>query len=376
MTEDVVIVLNEKEKEKEKKARDLDNLLSSMRISSSRVETGEDLPAILVERGARIVVLDYILGDMTTSLDLIPHLKSISKGKDMQVIIWTDESSLAAAVEAMKLGVLDYKKLGEAGDVEKVAELVASSLKPLLKGPKRRITRHLKTRIVAESTEMKKVLQLCHSCVTRREELILIHGEAGTGRRCLARYIHSLRKHPGQFTEVDLDFWRDYRPTPSASSLFCNHIEKGDEAGLIETLRNIRKLPREQNPEWIILASAAESICAKWSRTLGAAIIPLPSLAKRLDDFLPLFRSFEKRCRRVWDSPRFSPSLELLKAIADMNWPGNVKQYEAAVFEALSGDGGTAGGELKERDSNLSHAEFAFLQRLVDSKERWEKYGI
>ena len=71
MREDVCIVLNEREPSKSKAAEALQAQLQSRGITSSRPVIDRNIEEILVTRMPQVLLLDYLIGDYSTGLDIM-----------------------------------------------------------------------------------------------------------------------------------------------------------------------------------------------------------------------------------------------------------------------------------------------------------------
>ena len=80
------------------------------------------------ERRPKVLVVDFLLGDEGTALDLLIHLRERDTERKIQCILWTDERSVSVAVTAMKLGARDYIELGGLKDVEKLLRSIEEAI--------------------------------------------------------------------------------------------------------------------------------------------------------------------------------------------------------------------------------------------------------
>ena len=128
MREDVCITLNEREPLKAQLAEELEFQLEKRRLSCKRLNHTDCSPDVILERGPRVVVCDYLLGEVSTALDLLTMLQKPAPPPETRVIVWTDEPSVNVAVGAMKLGAYDYLELSVNSSLDKVLQAIESCL--------------------------------------------------------------------------------------------------------------------------------------------------------------------------------------------------------------------------------------------------------
>ncbi|RIL08412.1 MAG: hypothetical protein DCC75_09015, partial [Proteobacteria bacterium] len=71
MREPVTIVLNEREANKARAAEVLQRTLQDLGITASRLEIDEHIEDTILKKAPRVLVLDYLLGDYSTGLDVL-----------------------------------------------------------------------------------------------------------------------------------------------------------------------------------------------------------------------------------------------------------------------------------------------------------------
>jgi two-component system response regulator FlrC len=124
--------------------------------------------------------VDMVLSDVQMSpMDghtLLRHLRGRFHG--MPVIMMTAYGSVGQAVEAMKLGAVDY--LAKPFDVENLLDKVARYLPVAAEQPGQLVAEDVRTRELAALAQR----------VAASDATVLILGESGTGKEVLARHIH------------------------------------------------------------------------------------------------------------------------------------------------------------------------------------------
>ncbi|MCM3761440.1 sigma-54 dependent transcriptional regulator [Alkalihalobacillus oceani] len=144
---------------------------------------GETALLFLKNHSVDIVILDYMLPDMTGT-DVLKEIKHLSI--DVPVIMLTAYGNVESAVAAMKLGAVDYLvKPMELNELKKIIEKVCID--------KQNKTIKLQEPFVYHSKKMKQVIELL-TYVKETNASILIQGESGVGKTTLAKWIHEQSK--------------------------------------------------------------------------------------------------------------------------------------------------------------------------------------
>ena len=140
-----------------------------------------------------LLVIDNLMPDMT-GLDVIRELTAAAtEGERPQVLMMTAHATVESAIEAMKLGALDY--LQKPFDIDELLVVVNRAL-----DHQRLRTQHrylISERdaefnhygIVGRSRRMQEVIETA-KVVAQSKSTVLITGETGTGKEMVARAIH------------------------------------------------------------------------------------------------------------------------------------------------------------------------------------------
>lgn len=387
MREDVCIVLNEREPLKRQMAAALEEQLQLRKLSCNRVEALPGLAEIIQERRPRVLVLDYVLGDIATALDLLPTLSASGS----ETILWTDEPSVQVAVTAMKLGAVDFVQIGHASSLERVIAAIEHSLSSAQyfeQRPRRARPGASELRVISNSKPFQNCLLQAAGMGKRNERLVVLHGASGSGRDTVARYIHQQRHGAGAYHAIDLASWlgelsvifggeRSLHTVPYLSygaTVFVDHVEF-DNSALLEAVQkrfnaNSRKLP---DPSvMLIVGSRAKETADAWARLLEAPRVDIPPLAERADDFWPLTQLFLSEIKGSASFNRLQFTAPAVHKLTTLEWPGNVRQLRAAVIEAAT----IPVAEGRPPDSvfpDLSRSDAQTVQVIIDAKTRWEE---
>ena len=155
--------------------------------------TGREAQRLLAHRAFDLLVIDNLMPDMT-GLDVIRELvTTVPEAERPQVLMMTAHATVESAIEAMKLGALDY--LQKPFDIDELLVVVNRALEH-----QRLRTHHrylISERdadfnhygIVGRSRRMQEVIDTA-KVVAQSKSTVLITGETGTGKEMVARAIH------------------------------------------------------------------------------------------------------------------------------------------------------------------------------------------
>jgi DNA-binding NtrC family response regulator len=149
---------------------------------------------LLTERAYDLLVVDNVMPEMT-GMDLIRALvQSTPETERPQVLLMTAHATVESAIEAMKLGALDY--LQKPFEIEELLVTVARALElQQLRVQNRYLMSERDEEfnhygIVGRSKAVQDVLRKLE-LVAESKSTVLISGETGTGKEMVARAIHS-----------------------------------------------------------------------------------------------------------------------------------------------------------------------------------------
>jgi len=298
----------------------------------------------------------------------------------LPVILMTAHASIATAIEAMKLGAVDYvekpfnndelKALVRRGvDLSRLAR-ENRALRDVLRG------RHGVDALVAESSVMREVLALVRRAAAV-PSTVLLSGESGTGKELVARAIHcESERVGGSFVAANC---KAFAEGLLESELFGH--EKGAftgahraRAGLFEEARGgtlfldeigevsldfqgkllrvlqekqVRRVGGEGSREIDVRLVAATNRDLRTEVSAGRfredlyfrlAVIPiaLPPLRERPEDVLPLARHFLAKWNAALRRQVTGWSGEVERHLASHSWPGNVRELENALERGVA----------------------------------------
>ena len=303
---------------------------------------------------------------------------------DVPVIIVTGADDVETAVKCMKQGALDYI----VKPVEK-NRLVSSVKRGIELRELHRENQLLKSRILSDrlsrpeafadiitlSPAMRSIFQYTEA-VALSPRPVLITGETGVGKELVARALHVLSGRKGAFVPVNVAGLDDH---VFADTLFGH--KKGaftgamegrpglleqtasgtlflDEIGDLSAVSQVKLLRLLQEGEYLPLGSDVAKrsdarIVVATNQDLEAARnsgrfrkdlyyriyghhIHLPPLRDRREDLSVLLDHFLEKAAAGLGKKKPTPPDELIKLLAVYHFPGNVRELESMVFNAVS----------------------------------------
>jgi len=301
-----------------------------------------------------------------------PGTDIIPIAHDTPVLVMASFASLRSAVEAMKLGAVDYiaKPFDKIDLITSVEDIINKS-EERADSPSKPDDKRAGDMIYGRCQPMRKVFSLIEK-VAPTDASVLIQGETGSGKELAAKAIHKLSTRntrdivcincaaiPESLIESEL-FGHEKGAFTGAASARAGLIEAADGGTLF--LDEIGELPLDAQARLLRVLQEGEirrvgAITSKkvdvrliaathrnlkaLSRTgqfredlyyrLNVVQIRLPPLRERGTDITGLAHllldSANKRLKR--DSTELSP--DALRAITEYNWPGNVRELENAI---------------------------------------------
>ncbi|MDQ0243696.1 DNA-binding NtrC family response regulator [Bacillus fengqiuensis] len=173
-----------------KLCRNISLWLKSEGFDTYQAHTGQDAINLSKRETMDVVILDYMLTDMT-GLDVLMKIKEESP--EVPVIMLTAYGNIESAVQAMKLGAVDY--LNKPVELAILKEIVVKTCENkrlklenrLLKEEVQQTRQH--DDLVYENKKMKSIIDFLEK-VVNTEASVLLLGESGVGKTALAKWIH------------------------------------------------------------------------------------------------------------------------------------------------------------------------------------------
>jgi len=338
----------------------------------------ESYQLTIVSNGlAAIEQLDQESFDLIITDQQMPQMSGIElmttlqkRGIEIPVIMITAYGTINQAVEAMQLGAADFiTKPFSAPDLERVVERV---LTPEATISRQRLQKQKGGRpIITNDPLMIRVLEVAEA-VARSEATVLIQGESGTGKELIARFIHasSLRAQqpfvavncaalPESLLESEL-FGHEKGAFTGAQNrkigkfelahggtILLDEVSEMDLALQAKLLRVLQEREVDRvggkDPVQIdvrVLATTNRNLeetvregkfRADLYYRLNVIPVTLPPLRERKSDVKLLTEHFMRQY--LGDkAPALSP--EVLEALMNHPWPGNIRELQNAVQRA------------------------------------------
>lgn len=368
--------------------RVLQILLERLGLESDAFDDGAAALELIRDQRVDLIVSDLKMPKMD-GLTFMRELRKLDAG--VPVIMLTAYGTVESAVEAMKLGAIDY--LSKPFDVEMLEALIQRSLEVSRRGIENRYFRELEERtpafeyIVGDAPAMRRVFELIRKVAATRSA-VLITGETGTGKELVARAIHRLstRKDelfvplncsaiPAELLESELfghvrgafsgaHSDRDGKfKAADGGTLFLDEIGEmnyGLQAKLLRVLQEGVIQPVGSNRQ----DAVDVRILSSTNRDLEAAIrnekfredlfyrlnvlrIELPPLSERRSDIPKLAHSFLRSFGAELGKGDLRFDSDAIEELCRRRWQGNVRELRNIVERAaVLADGAMIGGEL------------------------------
>src|SRR5690554_1633166 len=296
------------------------------------------------------------------------------------VLIMTSYASLNSAIDAMKMGAVDYiakpfdhdEMLKAVNHILSEAELSKAAPQEL----KKQVSKEFANPNIIGSCDAMLLLFKKISKVAPTNATVLILGESGTGKELVARAIHdqSLRKDapiisvncaaiPESLIESEL-FGHEKGAFTGADSMRKGLIEAADggtlfldeigelpleaQARLLRVLQEgeIRKVGsvHSQKVDVRLVAATHRNLKEMASTSdfrqdlyyrLNVVELRLPALRERGNDVIEIAEAMLKRMADKMQQDDMSFSSEAIQAISQYQWPGNVRELENAIERAV-----------------------------------------
>lgn len=349
---------------------------NTLTLSDSR----ELLPT-LEKKPVSVILLDmtmpYIKG-----WELLPQITE--RFPEVPVIILTAINEVELAVDSMKNGAMDYI-LKPVDDTR----LIATIRKAVEINEIRAENRRLKSYFLSDKLENPEAFDEIITCDPRMRKIfqyveavapsplpILISGETGVGKELIARAIHYNSNRRGEFVPVNVAGVDDHLFSDTLfghkkgaftgadrdrkgmieqatnGTLFLDEIGDLGFESQVKLLRLLQEgkyypigsdVPKTANVR-IVLATNADLYNlqkeGKFRKDLYYRIqahhIVLPPLRNRPEDIALLLEHFLEKAAKALSKKKPTPPKELVTLLTNYGFPGNVRELEGMVFDAVS----------------------------------------
>jgi two-component system response regulator PilR (NtrC family) len=341
-------------------------LIAEKNHTVAQASNVDDALVMLQENQPEVVLTDLKMPGKS-GLSLLEELSSLPAAPE--VIVITAFSSVETAVKATRLGAYDY--IAKPVKPEKLLFLIEKAaekyrLRQESRFLKQELASEISSNIIAESLVMRNVLEQVEQ-VARTDSTVLITGETGTGKECVARLIHVRSRRNAKplrsincaaFSESLLDselFGYEKGSFTGANSrkegiiesvsggtLFLDEIgdmSPNTQAKVLRVIqeKRIRRVGGNEDVAVDIRIITASNKDLKEAIRQGKFredlfyrinVIPItiPPLRERKKDIPVLINHFFSKMGRKKELDR-----EAMSVLLDYDWPGNVRELEALV---------------------------------------------
>jgi two-component system, NtrC family, nitrogen regulation response regulator GlnG len=350
----------------------------------TRVVTLEDSRAVLpllAEQEVGVIVLDLTMPHLSGQV-LLEHLTT--DYPDVPVMVMTATNDLETAVQCMQAGAIDY--LVKPVETNRLVASVRRALEvralqaEVLSLKERLLTetpphREAFAEIITQSKAMHAIFRYIEA-IAHSPQPVLITGETGTGKELVARALHRLAGGRGEFVAVNVaglddtmfsdtlfghtkgaftgaDQPRDGLITQATDgTLFLDEIGDLAPASQVKLLRLLQDgtyyplgadRPRQSRARIVVATNydIAQRVSAELFRKdlyyrLRAHHIQIPPLRARREDIPLLINHVLEKAAQALHKPTPTPPLALHRLLQTYAFPGNVRELEAMVFDAVA----------------------------------------
>lgn len=342
---------------------------------------GTQVESILAEREVGVMLLDlwmpHVSGEEILNV-VTEHYPEVP------VIIVTGANDVETAVRAMRKGAFDY--LVKPVESSKLLSVVKRALELReLRRDYTLLTQHLQSGnvenpeafagIITQDQRMLSIFRYIET-VARTLKPVLITGETGTGKELLARAVHDVSRRPGPFVAVnvaglddtmfsDTLFGHVKGAFTGAEGLRPGLIERAaggtlflDEIGDLALPSQVKLLRLLEEREYFplgadILKQSDARVVVATNKTiteledrryfrrdlyyrLRTHHVHLPPLRERKDDMPLLLHHFLEKAAAALGKKKPTPPPELYTLLELHDFSGNIREFEAVVFDAVS----------------------------------------
>lgn len=359
-----------------------DFLTEAVRVAGHAVES-VDGPARALERVGQ-TDFDLVITDLrmpqASGLELIAQLQELQP--DLPTLLITAHGSLESAVEAIRLGAVDFVQKPITADALGVVLERVFRTKRLEQENAylRTVSQDSEPQLIARSEAMLETLDSA-TRIASSKGTVLITGESGTGKERIAQYLHANskrsgapfirvncaalseqlleselfghergaftgahRRREGRFELADggtllLDEIGEISPALQAKLLRVLEEEEFERVGGTQTLSvDVRVIATTNRdlPDEVAANRFREDLYYR----LHVLPLHLAPLRERGEDILPLAEHFTRHYARQHGHANLSITEDARRLLSEWDWPGNVRELENVIQRAvvLAGD--------------------------------------
>jgi DNA-binding NtrC family response regulator len=345
------------------------------------LEDSRSVIPLVAEQPVGVVVLDLTM-PFLSGQELLAQLTA--DYPDLPVIVLTATHDLDTAVHCMQMGAIDY--LVKPVDTNRLLASVRRALESrALQDEVLALKEHLLAdtlqrreafaAIITQSKAMAAIFRYVEA-IAPSAQPVLITGETGTGKELIAQALHRLSARRGELIAVNVaglddtmfsdtlfghtrgaftgaDRPRDGLITSAAEgTLFLDEIGDLPTASQVKLLRLLQDgtyyplgadRPRQSHARMVVATNhdVGQGVNAGTFRKdlyyrLRAHHLHVPPLRARLEDLPLLINHFVEKAAHALRKPPPTPPLALYRLLKTYPFPGNVRELEAMIVDAVA----------------------------------------
>ncbi len=336
---------------------------------------------VIEKESPSIILLDMTMPYLK-GWELLPQI--VENYPDIAVVILTAHNDVEMAVESIKAGALDY--LVKPVDDTRLVTTIKRALEIKAVQQENRMLRDYLLSdkleypeafedIITRSQAMRQIFQYVEA-IARSPLPVLITGETGVGKELIARAIHIASRRHGEFVPVNVagvddnlfsdtlfghkrgaftGAERDRKGLIEAAgrgTIFLDEIGDLAMESQVKLLRLLQEgryypigsdTPRPSDARIIVATNADLEAAQREGRfrkdlyyRLQTHHIEVPPLRQRKEDIPLLVDYFLAKSSRVLGKKTPTPPRELYALLKNYHFPGNVRELESLIFDAVS----------------------------------------
>jgi DNA-binding NtrC family response regulator len=346
-----------------------------------RCHDSRDVMPLLSSQEIEVMLLDLRMPHISGE-ELLPMITS--DYPEIPVVVVTGSNDVDTAVKCMQYGAFDYilkpvEKSRLIGGVKRAVELrelqrenqllKAHVLSDKLEKPE------AFSEIITVSTSMRSIFQYIEA-IANSPRPVSITGETGVGKELAAKAVHRLSNREGDFVPVNVAGLDDnifadtlfghgpgaFTDARKARNGLIERAAGGtlflDEIGDLSTTSQVKLLRLLQEGEFFPLGSDVAKrsdarIVVATNQDLDALQssgqfrkdlyyrlsdhrIHIPPLRDRREDLPALLEHFLEKASKTLEKNKPTPPVELITLLSSYHFPGNIRQLESMIFDAVS----------------------------------------
>jgi two-component system NtrC family response regulator len=356
----------------------LEKVLNTAGYSPTVCTNGRMFFSALEEKQPEIVLLDIYFGEFN-GIQLLKQMREA--GWEQPVIVMTAHADVGIAVEAMKIGALDF--VTKPFDINHFLAVVEKAyervqLQSKLKLLQQQIEdQRLRTGILGSSPALQSALETARRLAQGTATTVLLEGESGVGKELFARFIHAAGPRaeypfisincgaiPKELAESEFFGYEKGAFTGATERMKQGKFELAnggtillDEIGELSLDMQVKLLRVLEEKRFYRLGGTKElavdvRIVAATNRDLAkeveagrfredlfyrlnVAVIKIPPLRKRKEDIPTLLYAFVKEFCSKLGKPEPEIAPETIAFLQELPWKGNVRELRNAVERVI-----------------------------------------